>query len=414
VHERDAVPSGLRAVAVLSVSGVLAGRHRGGGLPAGRDAVHRLDTVVWRVTRCCNLHCLSCHASPMTCPDPAELTTDEGVALVEDLGRLGVRSLVLGGGEPLLRPDVYVLIRTARECGMEVTVVTNGTLIDAAVARELADAGARRVEVDLDRLGPLEDAPLARGLRGPLDFAVRGLRAARAAGLAVGLGLTLTRRTLPGLDRALDLMETERVDRARLGHLVRVGRNGRLSPQALTPEQTRRALERVFERAEAWRRRGLPIELVTDGNDADGAALYLRLRAREGRAAARAWRWLAARGGNASGVHLAAVDACGDVHPDPDWAHASLGNVRARSFSRIWTDADGTVLAPLRDRRPHLHERCRACRYLALCNGGVRVRAEALTGDLWAPDPGCHLTRSERTRGPVEADAVPAAAGSAA
>jgi radical SAM protein with 4Fe4S-binding SPASM domain len=106
-------------------------------------------------------------------------------------------------------------------------------------------------------------------------------------------------------------------------------------------------------------------------------------------------RQLAARGGNASGVAIANVDARGDVHPDQFWPHVTLGNVRERPLSAIWSDPSHPVLAALRDRRRHLGGRCPECPYFPLCRGGNRVRAEMLTGDRWAPDPGCHLTDAE-------------------
>ena len=140
-----------------------------------------------------------------------------------------------------------------------------------------------------------------------------------------------------------------------------VGRARRLSGEALGRREARDAVETVFRRAETWRARGVAAELVTGNNDADGVALYLRLRRRDGAAAARVRRRLAARGGNATGVAIASVDRRGDVHPDQFWPHASLGSVREQAFAEIWGDPAQPLLAALRDRRRHLRGRCAAC-----------------------------------------------------
>jgi radical SAM protein with 4Fe4S-binding SPASM domain len=349
--------------------------------------------VVWNTTRQCPLRCRHCYAAASARPDPEELDTAAGRALVGDVARLGAASLVLSGGEPLLRRDLEALAGAAAAAGLHVALSTGGTLLEEPRARALRAAGVAYVGVSIDGIGPRHDR--MRGVGGAFGLALRGLRAAREAGLAVGLRFTLTRTTLPDLERVLDLMEAERVHRGYVSHLVHVGRARRLSAEALAPGETRRAVETVFERAAAWRGRGLPGELVTGNNDADGPALYLWASRRGPAGAARIHRHLTARGGNASGVAIASVGARGEVHPDQFWTHASLGNVRARPLGAIWGDPGQALLVALRDRKRHLTGRCAGCSYLRLCGGGNRARAEALAGDLWAPDPGCHLTDAE-------------------
>lgn len=391
---------------MLNITKVLAASDDGGQRPGWRPhgtvsqgtstPVPPPAVVVWNVTRRCNLHCVHCHATADTRPDPTELSTGEGIALIDDLARLGVPSLVLSGGEPLLREDTVTLARHAAAAGMRVALLTNGTLIDEARAAEIQASGVAYVGVSIDGVGPFHDR--ARGLRGAFVTALRGLRAARDTGLQVGVRFTLSRSALPHLDRVLDMAEAERVHRACVSHLVYVGRARRRSGQALSPEETRAAVERVIDRAEWWRREGIPTELVTRNNDADAAVLYLRLQRRDPGAAARAWRLLAADGGNASGRAIASVDYRGTVHPDQFWPHVTLGSVREQPLSTIWQDGEQPVLTALRDRRRHLRPPCGDCAYFAICGGGIRVRAEALTGDLWSPDPACHLTGAELGR----------------
>jgi len=130
-------------------------------------------------------------------------------------------------------------------------------------------------------------------------------------------------------------------------------------------------------------------------NHADSVYLYLSLRQGEPGRAEDIYKELLKNGGNSSGVGIGAIDERGGVHPDQFWRHYSLGNVRERHFSQIWEDPSQPLLQSLRERRKHLTGRCGLCRYQELCGGNFRVRAEAVHGDIWAPDPACYLSDQE-------------------
>jgi radical SAM protein with 4Fe4S-binding SPASM domain len=400
---------------LLCRSEEVGGRVRAGTGARDRFADVKRPVVVWNVTRRCNLHCAHCYASARSRAHPEELTPGESRALVDELGRCRVPALILSGGDPLFRSDLPDLIRRAAGLGMHPAVSTNGTLIDAATARELRAAGAGYVGVSIDGIGTLHDQ--FRGLAGAYEQALRGLRHCRDAGLPVGLRFTLSRPTLPHLGEVLDLMETERVPRGYMSHLVYVGRAGHLAPSALTPPETRAAVETIFDRAESLHARGVPLDLVTGNGDADGVLLYLRMRARRPERAPFVRELLRRRGGNSAGIAIANVDDRGEVHPDQFWRDHSLGNVRIRRFGDIWEDGSHPLLARLRNRRAHVHGRCARCPHFDLCGGGSRMRAEALTGDLWASDPACHLTDDElglsSTRSSGDAVIPPTVAGDA-
>jgi radical SAM protein with 4Fe4S-binding SPASM domain len=123
--------------------------------------------------------------------------------------------------------------------------------------------------------------------------------------------------------------------------------------------------------------------------------LYLKLRTQDPRRAEGVLSLLQSNGGNNSGIRIGAVDERGNVHPDQFWRHYSLGNVRQRQFRDIWTDDSEPLLRGLKNRRRLLKGRCARCGYLNLCNGNLRVRAEAVFGDVWAEDPACYLTDEE-------------------
>jgi radical SAM protein with 4Fe4S-binding SPASM domain len=100
-------------------------------------------------------------------------------------------------------------------------------------------------------------------------------------------------------------------------------------------------------------------------------------------------------GGNSTGNGIGCVSWDGEVYADQFWRHETFGNVKERPFSEIWTDLSNPLMAKLKDKKPYVKGRCAECQYLDLCGGNFRVRAEAVTGDLWAEDPACFLTDEE-------------------
>ena len=352
--------------------------------------------VVWTTTRRCNLACLHCYAAAADRPFKGELSTDEARAFIADLGAFGVPVLLLSGGEPLLRPDLFELAAFAHEHGIRTTLSTNGTRITRDVAQRIKDVGFGYVGISLDGIGASHD--YFRGQHGAFEAALDGIRNCVAVGQRVGLRLTLTRHTVRDLDAIFELVEREQINRACFYHLVPSGRGRQIASDQLSPDETRDAVERIFARAQDFHRRGLNKELLTVDNHTDGALLYLAvLRDAGPERAAEVLALLRRNGGNSSGSRLAHVDNLGNVHPDQFWWRQQLGNVRARPFSEIWSDTDIPMLGALRNRRELLSGRCGRCRFLDICNGNFRARAEALTGDPWAEDPGCYLRDSEIT-----------------
>jgi radical SAM protein with 4Fe4S-binding SPASM domain len=163
----------------------------------------------------------------------------------------------------------------------------------------------------------------------------------------------------------------------------------------LSHEETRAVLDTICQSTVDLYRRGLPKEVLTVGNHADGVNIYLGQKKRAPGRAAGIYELLRINGGNNSGVMISAVDELGNVHPDQFWRSYSLGNVLERRFGDIWQDTSEPLLGGLRDRKARLEGRCGACQYLELCNGNLRQRAEATYGDVWADDPACYLSDEE-------------------
>ena len=197
---------------------------------------------------------------------------------------------------------------------------------------------------------------------------------------------------LPAL---LDLAEAEGVDKFYLSHLVYAGRGNKNRGDDARWQVTRDAMDLLFERAWADAKAGRHKEFVTGNNDADGVYLLFWVRRRFPELAEHIGAKLAQWGGNASGVNVANIDNLGNVHPDTFWWHYSLGNVKERRFSEIWTDLSDPIMAGLKQRPRRVKGRCGACRHFDICGGNTRVRALQLTGDPWAEDPACYLSDAE-------------------
>ncbi|MBD0276119.1 MAG: heme d1 biosynthesis radical SAM protein NirJ [Acetobacteraceae bacterium] len=373
--------------------------------PVARPGPPR-PVVIWNLIRRCNLNCRHCYSISADVDFPGELSTAQVSAVMDDLRAFGVSALILSGGEPLLRPDIFEISARAKAMGFYVALSSNGTAIDAAVADRIAGIGYDYVGISLDGLEGTHDR--FRRQEGAFAASLAGVRHCRDRGLKVGLRFTITRDNAAELPALLDLAEAEGVHKFYLSHLNYAGRGNRNRGDDAEHAMTRRAMDLLFERCWDQARRGVEREVTTGNNDAD--CVYLlhwarrRVPERAERLRARLLRW----GGNSSGVNVANIDNLGNVHADTMWWHHSLGNVKDRPFSGIWSDLPEPLLAGLRARPRPVTGRCGACRHLAICNGSSRVRPFRAYGDVWAEDPGCYLTDAEIGLDPAEegADAL--------
>jgi len=356
-------------------------------------AADKKPVVVWNCTRTCNLRCIHCYSRSENKRYDAELSTDEAVRMLEDLASFGVPVVLFSGGEPLMRPDLMDLIERAVGLGMRAVLSTNGILIDEKTAARLKTVGLSYVGVSLDGLKQVNDE--FRGVAGAFDRAMAGIRNCMAAGIKVGLRFTITKRNAAEIDGIFDLIRDEGIPRVCFYHLVYAGRGTSLMNEDLDHAAARRVVDRIIDRTAELHAAGRPVEVLTVDNHADGPYLYRRMVREKSPRADEVKQLLQMNRGNSSGHGIGCISWDGSVHADQFWRHVTFGNVRERPFSKIWTDLSNPLMARLKDKRPHVKGRCATCRYLDVCGGNFRVRAEAATGDLWAPDPACYLTDEE-------------------
>ncbi|MDH5206634.1 MAG: heme d1 biosynthesis radical SAM protein NirJ [Hylemonella sp.] len=374
----------MRKLASAEATGSYA--RSGAARPAG-------PVVIWNLIRRCNLTCKHCYSISADHDYEGELSTDEVFGVMDDLKRYRVPVLILSGGEPLLRPDLFALAQRGRELGFYLGLSTNGTLIDVAQADRIAAAGFDYVGISIDGIGATHDK--FRRLVGAYQRSLAGLQLLRARGVKVGLRYTMTDMNAQDLPALLQLMRDEAVDKFYFSHLNYAGRGNIHRGRDAQFAATRQAMDLLFETAWGAAQQGRAEDYVTGNNDADGGYLLLWVRKHLPRWADEVQADLRVWGGNASGVNVANIGNTGDVHPDTMWWHHTLGNVRERPFSAIWEDTSDPLMRGLKSRPRPVGGRCAACTHFAICGGNTRVRAQQVTGDPWAEDPGCYLDDAE-------------------
>ncbi len=349
--------------------------------------------VIWNLIRRCNLACKHCYATSADIDFDGELSTEEVFSVMDDLQAFGVSVLILSGGEPLLRPDIFEISKRAKDMGFYVGLSSNGTLINDDNIADIDRIGYDYVGVSLDGMRDTHDR--FRRKQGAFDDSINGIRLCNEIGIKIGLRFTLTQDNATELPDLLQLMRDEDIDKFYLSHLNYAGRGNRNRASDLHHQMTRSAMDLMFETCWKDVQAGIKREFVTGNNDADGVYLlqWAAQHMPEHLPALRKQllRW----GGNSSGVNIANIDNLGTVHPDTMWWDYSIGNVRDRPFSEIWEDTSDPLMAGLKAAKRPLEGRCASCQHLAICGGNSRTRAWQLTGNPWAEDPGCYLSDEE-------------------
>ena len=346
--------------------------------------------VVWCTTKRCNLNCMHCYSGGNTASD-GELSTDEAKKMLDELKDCGSPFMILSGGEPFLRDDVFELGQYAREIGLMVIVSSNGTTVTPEIAAKAADAGFGYVGVSLDGLAKTNN--YFRGSADAYSNALQGMRNLRDAGIKTGLRFTMTRHNCHELPEIMDLLVKEGFHRLCVYHLEYAGRGKELMDNDLSPDERRRAVDSLFKKTIEINRDNHDLEVLTVGNYADAAYIYMKVLKEDPQKAKAAYEHFLRNGGEGCGEKLAYIDEVGNVYASQH-LKTELGNIRERSLKDIW-NGDNEFLWKLRNREELLSGKCVECRFLEICRGGSRARALAVYDDFGATDPSCYLTEEE-------------------
>ena len=355
------------------------------GQPARRETQAPVPRLVfWELTKGCNLRCVHCRASAQELASPLDLDTADALKVIDKLAAYAHPVLVLSGGEPLFRKDLFALASYATERGLPVALASNGTLITPEVAARLRVSGIRRVAISFDG-ADAETHDRFRGLPGAFEAALRGLLAAQGAGLSTQINTTVTRRTAPQLPRILQMAVTLGVDALHTFLLVPVGCGADLPAEEMVPaDEYEKILNWFYDRE----KEGV-LELK-----ATCAPHYHRVRKQReveerragGPPAASPLLARSHRGGAGclAGTGVCFISHRGEVFPC-GYLPLKAGDLRTQSFAEVWEESP--VFAVLRD-PDSLKGKCRLCEFRKLCLG-CRARAYAATGDFLSEEPVC-------------------------
>src|SRR3972149_116024 len=222
-----------------------------------KSASERRPVVVWSVSRRCNLNCVHCYTDSHNEDYPGELTNSEARTMIKIWSDFKIPALLLSGGEPLMRKDLFELADYARGLNMRLTLSTNGTLIDQKMAKRIKETGFSYVGISFDGIGEVNDK--FRGMEGAFDLALRGVKNCMEVDQKVGLRLTLTRRNYEDLHNIFDFIEKEGIQRACFYHLVYAGRGSDLRKDDLSHEESRKAIDIILERTIIKRKIGVRV-----------------------------------------------------------------------------------------------------------------------------------------------------------
>ncbi len=382
--------------------------------------------IFWEVTKGCNLRCVHCRATATQLSSPSDLSTKTALGIIDQIAAAANPILVLSGGEPLFRSDIFQLARYATDKGLRVALATNGTLVTKEVARMIVDAGVKRVSISLDG-ADAETHDSFRGIPGAFEAAVYGLRNLKALGMSVQINMTIARHNAHQLPQVLDLAKSLGADALHTFLLVPVGCGVDIADeQMVPPAEYEKMLNWFYDRSLEG---GIELKATC-------APHYFRVvrqrRAAEGRSARAAAEARAAQHANdaaaigpadmmmpgATGILLqpgaapvghhsghpaghpsdmsamtkgclAGTGVCflsheGEVFPC-GYLPVIAGDLRKQTFAEIWDHAE--VFRQLRE-TDNLKGKCGCCEFRNVCMG-CRARAFAATGDFLDEEPFC-------------------------
>ena len=343
-----------------------------------RTGIKAPRIIAWEITRSCNLSCAHCRAAAEFGHYHGELSLDKIKEVVDDIVTISNPIIILTGGEPLMRPDIWEIIDYCHEKGAMPVIGTNATLITDDIAQKMAEHKIPRISVSIDFPTAAEHDEF-RGQPGCFDESIEGIKIAKRHGIGVQINTTVTTLNADKIDEIHDLAEDLGVDAFHIFMLVPTGRGSDMLEQELPPEEYERVLTWAYHRQKTS-----PLHF----KPTDSPHYYRIIRQlakEEGKKVTREEYGLdAMTRGCLGGITFCFISHVGDLQPC-GYFDMQLGNVKEQPFSEIWTESK--VFNDLRD-YSLLKGKCGACEYKAVC-GGCRARALEITGDYLAEEPYC-------------------------
>jgi len=346
--------------------------------------------AIWNFTNRCNLSCLHCY-SKSTLDEVDTLTTEQIKKTILEMKANGVKFIIFSGGEPLTRKDLFEIAEFCKEHGIITYLSSNGLYFTKSNIQKITDT-FNYVGVSID--GDEATHDYFRGLKGAFKETLKAVLLANETGAKVGIRFTMTKDTIGSLEYIFDLAEKHNIPKIYVSHLVYSGRGLDNLKMDLDKEERRKAVEFILDKAFQYYETGRDIEIVTGNMEMDAVMFLNKFAQKYPELKEKMRKRLVTWGGNSAGRKLLNINAEGEVRPDPFFP-LIVGNIIHQDFSEIWQK--GELLDQLRIHpRKQISGICKDCKQIDICNGGSRARAYAISGDLWAEDPSCYLTKEER------------------
>lgn len=349
--------------------------------------------IFWNLTGRCNLACVHCYnRSGPEKSQSDELSTKEALAFIDDCAALKVPVILLSGGEPLIREDIWELAQYASHVGIKTALSSNGTLITRRLAKKIHDAGIGYVGISLDGASA-QTHDRFRGTEGAFKRACDAFQALRDEGVRCGVRVTVTKDNVAELEELIDLSLRLSASRLCVYWLVPSGRGSdSYQKLQLDERQVRDVLLILHRRAEETD--PSVMEFLTVDAPQDAVLLLDTMEQRGSQNLDEARTLISSmKGGCSAGIRVANISPEGDVYPCQfaQIRRFRVGSIREKRFSELWNDPDNPVLTLFREKTEHLSGRCRSCQYLDLCGGGCRIRAYHESGEFGDDDLFCFV-----------------------
>jgi heme b synthase len=352
-----------------------------------KNATASLRLVAWETTRNCNLNCVHCRAAATCGPYSGELDTGASYKLLDEIAQVAKPIIILTGGEPLLRDDIFDIAKYGHNKGLRMVMAPNGTLVTPEVAKKMAQSGIQRISVSLDG-SDADSHDKFRGVPGAYEGALMGIQNAKAASIQFQINTTITKTNLDQIPKILELAESLGAAAHHIFLLVPTGRGKYIVDQEINAEEYEKTLNWFYDQRETT-------SLQLKATCAPHYYRILRQRARaEGKTVTFESHGLdAVTRGCLAGTGFCFISNRGIVQPC-GFLELECGDVTQQSFVEIWNESK--QFKNLRDFSA-LEDKCGCCEYRRVC-GGCRARAFEATGNYMAEEPLCQYQPS-RQRG---------------
>lgn len=353
----------------------------GAGHPNGKPKPNTLRLVAWEITRNCNLSCIHCRASATNEPYTGELDTNACLKLLDQIAAVGEPIVILTGGEPLLRSDIFEVASYGTSLGLRMVMAPNGTLLTETMAQKMAESGIQRISISLDG-AVKENHDRFRGVDGAFEGALRGIENAKKAGIEFQINTTITKANLEEIPKIQELAVALGAVAHHIFLLVPTGRGKYLIDQEISAEQYEDTLNWFYDQRDKT-----PLQLKA--TCAPHYYRILRQRAKEdGKKVTFESHGLdAVTRGCLGGTGFCFISHQGVVQPC-GFLNLNCGDITKTPFDQIWHGSKEFLSLRNFD---ELGGKCGACEYRKVC-GGCRARAYEATGDFMAQEPLCSYT----------------------